>query len=306
MDEDLVWHYTDGAGLISIVTNHVLWATHSGFLNDADEVALGGRLIQEAAARRLAAGDEFAGWLSAEMERRRDDDAPDEFSPTAFFILSAAQHWDLLAMWRLYGGAGESYAIGLDASAPLAVLVDEGVDQASLDAGGRYVRHRPWSPVRYDEAEQRALADAVMDGMPEELGAMRERFADGPPSRQEILDASHETREDLEQALMLIKHSGFADERETRHCTLLLDVDGDPNWPGVVRYRPTAYGIAPHLHLTGGDGAAVTDHPAPLPIRSVALSPSGNGGAATASVRALLAAHGYAVDVRRSGVPFRG
>jgi hypothetical protein len=39
--DGLVWHYTDGTGLLSIVGNGVLWATASGFLNDTDEVMFG-------------------------------------------------------------------------------------------------------------------------------------------------------------------------------------------------------------------------------------------------------------------------
>lgn len=303
MNDGLAWHYTDGAGLISIVTNHVLWATHSRFLNDADEVELGARLIREAADRRAEAGDGFATWVKRVLQHRPVRANP---SSTAFFILSAAQHWDLLAMWRLYGGSGESYAIGLDASAPLSVLVDEGADPASTSARTPYIRHRPWSPVCYAEQEQLRLAEAVLDGMPEEVDAAVARFAGATPGAEEIAAALPRTLEDLEQALMLIKHSGFADERETRHSTLLFGNDGDLSWPGVVRFRPTAYGIAPYLWLTGGDGDAATRKRNPLPIRSVAVSPSSNGAASVSSVRALLASNGYRVDVRGSAVPFRG
>lgn len=42
--DDLVWHYTDGHGLVSILSGHALWATSSAFLNDRQEIALGGEL----------------------------------------------------------------------------------------------------------------------------------------------------------------------------------------------------------------------------------------------------------------------
>jgi hypothetical protein len=69
--------------------------------------------------------------------------------------------------------------------------------------------------------------------------------------------------------------------------------------------------MAPHLWLTGtpedaGDGLALTATAAPLPIRCVAISPSPNGAAAERSLAAMLATHGYDVEVRRSPIPFRG
>lgn len=116
----------------------------------------------------------------------------------------------------------------------------------------------------------------------------------------------------MEQALLLIKHAGFTDERETRHCTVLYRDHADPGRvpAGMIRYRPTRYGMAPYLCLTGqrpGGADAVTPTAAPLPIRAVAISPSANGGSATASLRDMLGASGYRdVPVLRSSIPFRG
>lgn len=313
--DDLVWHYTDGPGLLSIVSHHVLWATASGFLNDAEEVDLGIRLVREAVQRRAGAGDDFARTVLDRLPAESDTFRTP--SPTLFFILSAAQHWDLLAMWRCYGGRGESYALGLDPAGPLAALADPGADVsvADLDAQltpeapppGRHLFHRSWSPVHYDLDEQRALADAVLDGMPEELAALRvhveaERSVRGTQVREHL----RETLDDAEQAIFLIKHHGFHDERETRHSTGLLDATPGPIWPGVVRYRSTPWGIAPYLWLTAGDGAPVTTRAAPLPIRALAISPSPNGTRATESAGAMMRAHGYDVPVLRSTIPFRG
>lgn len=306
----LVWHYTNGPGLLAIVRTHVLWATASGYLNDRDEVSLGYRRLQEELDLRAEDGDEFAAGL---LRRAREADADHSGpSPSSFFILSAAEHWDLLAMWRSYGGAGESYAVGLDPAAPLGVLCDRGAP-ALLGSGRTHlVRQRPWSPVRYRPEAQRALASAVFDGMEDELTALRARSdREGEITREAVLDTMAETLDDIEQALALIKHEGFHDEREVRHSTVLLRPEHLAAWAGVVRYRPTAYGMAPHLWLTGADEDADAAHPltetaAPLPIRCVAISPSPNGPAAERSLAAMLETHGYEVEVRRSPIPFRG
>ena len=215
-------------------------------------------------------------------------------------------------MWRCYGGAGESYAVGLDPSAPLGVLCDRGA--AALDGVSvtHLVRQRTWTPVRYTPAEQRQLAAAVFDGMEDELAALRARSeAEGEPTREAVLETMGETLDDIEQALALIKHEGFHDEREVRHSTVLLRPEELSNWAGVVRYRASAYGMAPHLWLTGGAGdhdatTPLTDAVAPLPIRAVAISPSPNGPAAEQSLRAMLQSNGYDVEVLRSPIPFRG
>ena len=59
--------------------------------------------------------------------------------------------------------------------------------------------------------------------------------------------------EDFEQVLVLIKHGGFRDEREVRRIVSVLNrPDLGEEWPGVVRHRASAYGIAPYVALTGG------------------------------------------------------
>ncbi|MDE9367349.1 hypothetical protein PZ938_17145 [Luteipulveratus sp. YIM 133132] len=161
--------------------------------------------------------------------------------------------------------------------------------------------------MRYGEDHQRALVDAVFDELPEEMSAA----ADGGvirPRDAGAMDALGQLRDDLEAALMLIKHPGFVDERETRYCVGIhhwLDEAALP--PGVVRHRATAYGMAPYLVLTGTgeQGTPIVSTTAPLPIRALAISPSPNGRAATESARDLLAAYGYDVPVVRSRIPYR-
>ncbi len=166
--------------------------------------------------------------------------------------------------------------------------------------------------MRYSAEGQRALAAAVFDGMEDELKALRTRVErEGEVTHRIVVETLGETLDDIEQALALIKHEGFHAEREVRHSSVLLHPDDLPPWRGVVRYRASAYGMAPHLWLTGavpGAGAAspLTRSVAPLPIRAVAISPSPTGQDAERSLAALLASEGYDVDVRRSGIPFRG
>lgn len=314
-DPDVVWHYTDGHGLISILRGHCLWATASAFLNDQHEVGIGMRRLADRLVR-VAENAELRARLAEWIDPRLTAGP----AHAQFFILSASQAWDSLAMWRLYGGARESYAIGLDATARLGVLGDgTPVTDAEFGAAGVYLKRQPWERVRYTADDQDRLVDAVFDELPVQLDELRrmvrEAASDAPrwavlsdggrPVLRELLD-------NLEQAVLLIKHEGFVDEREVRQGVVLAAGPGRGEAPALVgrllRYRATAYGIAPYLCLTGGAGDdAVVPVAAPLPIRAVALSPSPNGPAAVESVRSVLAATGYGdVPVLRSSIPFRG
>lgn len=312
-DPGVVWHYTDGAGLISILRHDVLWATASPFLNDAEEVGLGLGLLMRAAQRLGADGDPF--WRDV-TERVRQSGARHGPSAGVFFILSASRAWDSLAMWRCYGKAREAYAIGLDASVPLQVLGDpDGHPQVDAPDDGLVLRHRPWAPVHYAEADQQRLVTTTLDALQaaaRDLGAdprhqpalqALERMASaGPTVAESVLD-------DLEECLLLIKHPGFAEEQETRHSTVLYTGE-QARTETFLRYRATDYGIAPYLHLTGPDprhpGAVGTNHSHRLPVRAVAIGPSPNGAAATESVQSLLRGTGHGdVPVLRSQIPFR-
>lgn len=327
-DPDLVWHYTDGPGLISILTHHVLWATSASFLNDQQEVALGGELIVR---RLLELADQGDDEFFTAMADRVRGSLEEGHGPSAagFFILSAARAWDSLVMWRNYGGLAESYAVGLDAGSPLMVLGDEGFEgDTVLNASFRrfYLRRMPWKPVQYAEADQLALVDAVFDDLPEQMARMRdgiarlgvakEDLADTPQLPPELAADVASARDALEHALLLIKHAGFEDEDETRHAFVLFSDPADEAAQRLearlLRYRSTAYGIAPYLELTGAApdrsaDAVVAPRPHQLPIRAVAISPSPNGSEATTSLQRLLASRGYPdVPVLRSAIPFRG
>ncbi|KNX37142.1 DUF2971 domain-containing protein [Luteipulveratus halotolerans] len=303
--DGLVWHYTDGPGLLSIVQSDTLWCTASSFLNDAGEVTLGARMLVEELQRRTREDPRYEMLLPfADRAEDARPGGPDQGpSPGTFFILSAARSRDLLAMWRLYGGRGESYAVGLDPEQELSVL-----GRADSDPHDVRVQRWPWRPVRYSASDQQLLLDAVFDELPEELRIAQRHLADGGGA-EDLVAPLAGLRDDMEAALMLIKHEGFVDERETRYCVGMHQVPSAAVTstlpPDLTRFRPTRYGMAPYLVLTGGAGTPVATQAQPLPIRAVAVSPSPNGQAATDSIRAALMAAGYDVPVIRSRIPFR-
>lgn len=298
----LVWHYTDRQGLLSILKSRVLWATASSYLNDAQEVELGRRLITERFATLAEGNDPVFRALHDRLQRAGTEPLP---SSSWFFILSASRSPDSLAMWRSYGGHGESYAIGLDPGAGLRVLVDDAGAAENLT-----IRMQGWMHVQYDGEGHSALVDAVYAEFAMELDAviaLRQRTS---VPTIEYLAALSRTLDAAEHALLLIKHPGFREEQEVRRTVTVL---GDPGRTepmlNLAQFRHSAYGVTPYLRLTGDDArgrGGVTATPFPLPIRAIAVSPSRNGHASAQSLRALLGAHQMNdVDVVRSDIPFR-
>lgn len=236
--DDLVWHYTDGHGLISILTGHCLWATSSAFLNDRQEIAYGGALI----ARRIR-------------------ELPPE-DPTGI-LESLAQKVDTAT--TAGNGPGASNAYILSAS-------------RSPDSQVKW-RWEPWQPVRYTEEAQLALVDPLVTGMPKRLVELQDdmkRMKTGEAVFGETRAAIDQYLDDLQEALFLIKHPGFVDEREARFGVgFATGAHGHPDpetEADLLTYRPRSYGIAPYLRLTGADsvGEGVAAQPNPLPVRAVA------------------------------------
>jgi hypothetical protein len=299
--DHLVWHYTDGAGLLSILQGQVLWATASGYLNDTQEVQLGRQLLTE---RFTALADTHDPVFEALRDRLARAGAEPLPSSSWFFILSASLSPDSLAMWRSYGGRGESYAIGLDPRAGLRVLVDDAgvVENATI-------RMQEWMPVQYDPAGQQALVDEVYAEFAEELDAVIALRQQSSARTADYLAALAGTLDAAERALLLIKHRGFREEQEVRRTvTVLGDSGRTESLVSWAQFRHTPYGITPYLRLTGAaeGGGLLATATSPLPIRAVAVSPSRNGQAAAESLQALLASHALSeVDVVRSDIPFR-
>lgn len=282
--DGLVWHYTDGPGLLAILGSDTLWATAAPFLNDREEVALGGRMVVERMLERGAARGGVAADLADQVRvATAHGEGPGAGSA---FILSASTSADSLAMWRLYGGARESYAIGLDPSVPLAALTRHDVDVELAQEDEVYLRRLGWQPVRYRREDQLALVDAALDLLGDLAGgpaggglaARREGPGDAelsPEVRAHLTRHLEPFLEALQEALLLVKHEGFVDERETRYAVMLLTRPGEAGRTAeasLLTYRASAYGIAPYLRLTGPDGArpdaAVTRVPGRLPVRA--------------------------------------
>ena len=114
---DVVYHYTDAAGLLGILKTRELWCTHIAFLNDKQEWRHGVEMSLEAL-RQLAAEKKDEGDYGAFAEAllnfiARNGEDPSVHTPRYCFVASFTDAEDDLGMWRGYSSKGAArYAIG--------------------------------------------------------------------------------------------------------------------------------------------------------------------------------------------------
>lgn len=318
--EETVWHYADVNGLIGMVRDHEIWASHISYMND----------LREGAGLELAESLMKATNLhTTDMPRLRrsrwESDRPDrmQYHVGSTFSVSASQHHDSLAMWRGYGGGKATYDVGIDRSFKLRVLSPpEGQhDHSSAVMGLR------WQEVQCDHRK------TVSSKIKSDIEAMRDSFI---PEMTALEDNQLFT---LSRALLLLKDPSSKEEAELRLGCLNVHAD-------LWNSRSGPYGLTSLIKLTGPgsldthigmdslpddyiekwrdssaavDWLRVADEGTPLPISGIMCPPGATENDAI-SARRLLAQAGYVdpgdyerhnpenpevVPVGRSKIPFR-
>ena len=144
LPEDL-YHYTDGGGLLGILDNCTLWATHAAYLNDAEETVYG---LENVVRELKRLGREFSippelndneiwppvaqnaviRWLTlkviiALVQTLAKDRVSFLQGYAGPFVTCLSEQRDQLSQWRGYSGEG-GYAIRFDAEALRASVKD--------------------------------------------------------------------------------------------------------------------------------------------------------------------------------------
>lgn len=111
-----LYHYTDGAGFIGILTNRNVRATHCRHLNDRQELSKGTELVLEVVAELASDPNTDQALFTSLKQQLERHPTHQWFMP---FIASFTEKGDLLSQWRAYADNGAGYALGLDLSVPL-------------------------------------------------------------------------------------------------------------------------------------------------------------------------------------------
>lgn len=337
-----VYHYGSASTLLGVVENGVLWASEAAGLNDVAEIRGGWKFIESWLDEQPCAeaiwhqSDEWEwnedfdwsgqavrllrnltpGAGSTKKQRRRALAR----TATQTFVLCASTRGDDANQWRLYGGEGRGYAIGLDARVPLAVLSDETQRPASRKSAsiaaffGNAVQVTPWLHVLYTDAQREKALRELVEYIADEIKDSAQRI---DAVSDEEAEAEGEAfvegaRASLERIAWLIKSPGFEGESEVRVVVTAFTPEGHLHFRespvGIVRYyklvgvEDDTWGVVwPQKEESPDLGDLKAGKPPVTDVRMGPLLPTSNREA----VRALLKQHGLPEKVHRSKVPLR-
>jgi hypothetical protein len=213
--EELLWHYTDSAGVLGILTTGEFWASNIDFMNDATEnnrlrALVGERLRSRAKSKQpdpSTVPDEMAGNLGFSAYGR------------SLYVASFSECRDSLSQWRAYG----NFAIGFSKSflSQLNYDPDEKI--------GHSGRRAYFGPVRYySKANDEWLIDYLT------------RTSMGETCDID-LKWQNMTPKELRWLTPRFKDDSFSEEKEWRLICL-----GNVDFIGI-KFRPRKSTIVPYI-----------------------------------------------------------
>ena len=266
----LVWHYTTASGLLGMIQNREIWATHSRFMNDKLE----GSVMHDAIQKLLSDPNALPASQMGVIEMQYDFMTTNTW-PSAtrvpqgnMFLVCGSRDNDALTLWRNYAREDVSFAVGLNPSSPLGII-----------PSGR-TPIRQWQDVTpWDDVEYVTDLNSLPQHRIERLCAAARTQDPG----DQIVNVARE----LQKIRSGIKHSAFEDERETRVAFFSNDTT---DW----HFRSGRFGLTPYVRI----GATTkwgrpSDGTHKLPIEAIRVSANAQE-ADLLAVNALLESRGFA------------
>jgi len=105
-----LYHYTTQRGLLGIIENKEIWASHTQYLNDAREYRHALEMVREELSLMKKQG------LSSEQEHFIDEmeGALEGAEGMNVCVCSFSEKGDVLSQWRAYVDGGSGFALGFD------------------------------------------------------------------------------------------------------------------------------------------------------------------------------------------------
>jgi hypothetical protein len=196
-----LYHYTTQEGLLGIIRNREIWATHHQCLNDIREFVHAKEMLREELANGARANPLLEG-----MHRRLTGEGLESVN---LYVASFSEDPDSLAQWRAYGGPMSSFCLGFDTS---------GMSLAS-----------PFVIVRciYEEERQRAIIRNLVGEILERLQKLPREITRTPRFAEPYINLL--PRLALHRLALILKHPKFAEEKEWRIISSSPMMETAPN-----------------------------------------------------------------------------
>ncbi len=191
-----LYHYTTQKGLLGIIKDRQIWATHTQYLNDRREFLHAVYLVREEIERLLAEVPHHSAREDALSRMEATLSLP--IHGVNVCVCSFSEERDSLSQWRAYGGSS-GFAVGFSSK----------VLRAATEKQGWFI-----APCIYDLATQHNLVRALVEEVLEEI-------LSGPPLEDEEEDSVLRTVGGnllpyLNRYAPILKDESFKEEREWR------------------------------------------------------------------------------------------
>tara|TARA_B110001452_G_scaffold156302_1_gene130140 strand:+ start:837 stop:1718 length:882 start_codon:yes stop_codon:yes gene_type:complete len=274
---ETLYHYTSGPGLMGILNEDALWATHLEYMNDSSETTYVLGLLDKMVTTALADGNTISlgkeqHEISSEASKVMRKVAQGSLSLGGYVVCFSSEDDDL-AQWRGYGPVNSGYSLGFN-----------GKKLGELN--------KRWIPLRclYIEAEQnQKLFDWIVTLDKSISSIPRTAIRDDRLYRSKLADA-------LTEFLLLsveFKHPKFKDEEEWRlFCLDFNDLYQEPQ----IKIRSDGAMLRPYwpLRLALGEN--------PDLLTSVTVGPTNHLDLGCKALKLFRPG----LEVRPSNIPFRG
>jgi hypothetical protein len=231
-----LFHYTTQAGLLGIIRDKQIWATHHQCLNDIQEFLYAKDLVRKELNGRAAAASGDSLSVVKAMLSVMDQKG---FEDVDLYIACFSEVHDSLALWRTYGGLTSGFALRYEGTL--------------VNSPARFEMR----PCLYREEQQREVIKALVAEVLERTlkycqvtGASPEQFV------------GVDLRTKLHRLGAIIKHPTFAEEKEWRLISEVMTA-----WPGegALKFREGKSMIVPYrcIPLDGFTQVIVGPNPNP-------------------------------------------
>jgi hypothetical protein len=267
--EQIIWHYTNGPGLLGILQSSTLYATQVASLSDARETKYATDLYKEAVKELIAEKKDDAvavTFLNGVLEYVKDEPESPTHGTSKFFVTCFSADEDELTQWDRYGG-DNGYAIGFRA---------RGLYREPNSQLYRVVYDRG-KPLRAAKIIAEAALSFFLEGIDEERAKDLERWG------KEFFEAWDEW---VYKLAPLVKDATWRSENEFRIVHELK-----PSEFSQVRFAQKKTMISRYLALN--TPSWVKRRSPLLPIAKVVIGHGNHPSFTSVSVRLLLEQMGY-------------
>jgi hypothetical protein len=197
----MLYHYTDGAGLLGILKGGRIWLSNAAGLNDPSEIYHGLQFGAAALKARAAGESRAAGFFATEFGRNMSQIVQ---SAARFYVACFSRSDDDLGQWRTYGANGRGFAIGF--RGPELEMAFARDNSSSNNTIG----------INYDDDTLRQAAETLASIVLPIIGLKGVGRLDEVARKNWVVGLQSRYTEAMLRVALLFKHKAYLNEHEYR------------------------------------------------------------------------------------------